>query len=294
MNNSTNWAIFSIKFDGIFNARTNNAGDDRPRRSSRAPWSAARTSTGSSGTRTRSATTSTAPWSPRTSGATSAPPRCARSPATSPRRRRGHGRLDADEPLSRLGHLRLARLRRRRRPDRGLGCAQLELGDAPGTGIAISVRTGNTPTPDGTWSAFTPIPTAAATSRQQPLRPVPGRADEQRPGPDADPERGLDRLRARPGRHPGPRDDDPPPAPASTSNPTPRSSPASTDMGMTRDRSPNPAPRHTAAPPRPRSPGRRPGAAQRTSTTETAAAGPRLRPGKKVQLHRLRPPDRHP
>ncbi|MGA8925632.1 MAG: Ig-like domain-containing protein, partial [Solirubrobacterales bacterium] len=26
-----------------------------------------------------------------------------------------------------------------------------------GTGIAISVRTGNTPTPDGTWSAFTPI-----------------------------------------------------------------------------------------------------------------------------------------
>ena len=29
-----------------------------------------------------------------------------------------------------------------------------------GTGIAISVRTGNTPTPDGTWSAFTPIPTS--------------------------------------------------------------------------------------------------------------------------------------
>ena len=26
-----------------------------------------------------------------------------------------------------------------------------------GTGIAISVRTGDTPTPDGTWSAFTPI-----------------------------------------------------------------------------------------------------------------------------------------
>ncbi|HEX2808650.1 MAG TPA: DUF4082 domain-containing protein, partial [Kineosporiaceae bacterium] len=27
----------------------------------------------------------------------------------------------------------------------------------PGTSLAISVRTGNTPTPDGTWSAFTPI-----------------------------------------------------------------------------------------------------------------------------------------
>ena len=71
-----------------------------------------------------------------------------------------------------------------------------------------------------------------------------------------------------------------PPAPASTSNPTPRSSPASTDMGMTRDRSPNRPHRHTAAPPRPRSPGRRRGVATRTSTTETAAAGPRLRPGR--------------
>ena len=28
----------------------------------------------------------------------------------------------------------------------------------PGTGIAMSVRTGNTPTPDGTWTAFTDIP----------------------------------------------------------------------------------------------------------------------------------------
>ncbi len=27
----------------------------------------------------------------------------------------------------------------------------------PGTGVALSVRTGNTPTPDGSWSAFTPI-----------------------------------------------------------------------------------------------------------------------------------------
>ena len=26
-----------------------------------------------------------------------------------------------------------------------------------GTGVALSVRTGNTPTPDGTWSSFTPI-----------------------------------------------------------------------------------------------------------------------------------------
>ena len=32
-----------------------------------------------------------------------------------------------------------------------------------GTSIAISVRTGNTPTPDGTWSSFTPIATSGAS-----------------------------------------------------------------------------------------------------------------------------------
>ncbi len=31
-----------------------------------------------------------------------------------------------------------------------------------GTGIALSVRTGNTPVPDGSWSAFTPIPVSGA------------------------------------------------------------------------------------------------------------------------------------
>ena len=31
-----------------------------------------------------------------------------------------------------------------------------------GTGVAISVRTGNTPTPDGSWSAFNPIASSGA------------------------------------------------------------------------------------------------------------------------------------
>ena len=100
-----------------------------------------------------------------------------------------------------------------------------------GTGIAISVRTGNTPTPDGTWSAFAPIDSQRRRHPgQQPLRPVPGTADEQRPGPDADPERGLDRLRAGSGQH---RSDDHQPHPVaerdrtSPATPTSRSSSAS-------------------------------------------------------------------
>ena len=88
------------------------------------------------------------------------------------------------------------------RPDRGLGRARWNAATPAGTGIAISVRTGNTPTPDGTWSAFTPI---ASTGGDIPgnTRYVQYRAaaDQQRPGPDAGPERRLDRLCAGRGQH---------------------------------------------------------------------------------------------
>ena len=41
LNNSPNWAIFSVKFDGTFNARTNNGGADDRDAACRVAWSAA-------------------------------------------------------------------------------------------------------------------------------------------------------------------------------------------------------------------------------------------------------------
>ena len=103
-----------------------------------------RTATGSSGTRPRSATTSTAASSPPTRP-TSAPPRCARPPATStPAAPDALGRLAPHEPLPGLGQLHLAGPRRG--PDRApTGARSSGAATAPGaTGLAISVRTGNT------------------------------------------------------------------------------------------------------------------------------------------------------
>ncbi len=66
----------------------------------------------------------------------------------------------------------------------------------PGTGIAISVRTGNTPTPDGTLERLHPDRHQRRRHpRQHPLRAVPGRAQHERPEPDADPERGHGQRR---------------------------------------------------------------------------------------------------
>ena len=66
----------------------------------------------------------------------------------------------------------------------------------PGTSVAISVRTGNTPTPDGSWSAFTPV-TASGDDVPGNSRYVQYKADLD-PDPNltsADPERRLHRLR---------------------------------------------------------------------------------------------------
>ena len=79
LNDSPNWAIFSIKVDGS-TLHTPAPTTDSPGASTRRRWgrlcSAVRTSTGSSGTRPRSATTWTAAWWRPTPPA-SAPRRCA-------------------------------------------------------------------------------------------------------------------------------------------------------------------------------------------------------------------------
>ena len=70
--------------------------------------------------------------------------------------------------------------------------------DTPaGTGVALSVRTGNTPTPGAGWSCVQPDRRQRRRHPGQlPLPPVPRRAELERPGPDAGAERGHGRLHA--------------------------------------------------------------------------------------------------
>ena len=70
--------------------------------------------------------------------------------------------------------------------------------------VALSVRTGNTPTPDGSWSVVHPgLRIGQPDRRQLALRPVPGCVQHQRFGDHAEPAGGDDRLR--PGRTRPPR-----------------------------------------------------------------------------------------
>ena len=66
-------------------------------------------------------------------------------------------RLDADESLPGSGSF------DSRAPDAGQsanwGALNWNADTPAGTGIALSVRTGNTPTPDASWSGFSPIAT---------------------------------------------------------------------------------------------------------------------------------------
>ena len=71
-------------------------------------------------------------------------------------------RLAPDEPLPGLWHVHLARLRRR--PAVEWGPLSWTAETPAGTGITLIVRTGNTPTPDGSWSGLTPIDDLAATT----------------------------------------------------------------------------------------------------------------------------------
>ena len=54
-----------------------------------------------------------------------------------------------------IGDIRIARVRRR--SDRAMGSAQLGRRAPAGTSVTVSVRTGDTATPDQSWSAFSPI-----------------------------------------------------------------------------------------------------------------------------------------
>ncbi len=121
--------------------------------------------------------------------------RCAARQRLHSRRPRDLGRLAADEPLPGRGH---ASARASSMPGQSANWGALTWTAAipAGTSVAMSVRTGNTPTPDGSWSAFTPV--ASSRRSTSPATPAtsstgPSSSDERR-GQDADPERGLDRA----------------------------------------------------------------------------------------------------
>ena len=108
--------------------------------------------------------------------------RCARPQATS----RAAGRaISVDwarvEPIPGLRHVRLAGVRRRAADQ--LGRALVDGRHArPGPVLRSASAPATHPTPDGSWSAFTPMPPRAATSPGKlALRPVPSRADDGRP-----------------------------------------------------------------------------------------------------------------
>ena len=156
LNNSPNWAIFSVKFDGTFNARTNNGGaaTDTPLPSSligaphlyRIEWDATQVRYYVDGDRLRSRPT----------------------PRRTTQMRPLVTDLTAGGPELTVDWLRMS-------PYPGTGTFDSRVFDAgagqtadwgalawnsatpAGTGTTTSVRTGNTPTPDGSWSAFTPI-----------------------------------------------------------------------------------------------------------------------------------------
>ncbi|MGC1799485.1 MAG: Ig-like domain-containing protein, partial [Solirubrobacterales bacterium] len=156
MNNSPNWAIFSVKFDGTFNARTNNGGATTETQlpiglvgSShlyRIEWAATEVRYFVDGAlvATHAAGFGATQMRPIASDLTSGGPELTvdwmrMSPYP------GAGTFDSRIFDAGAGQ------------SADWGALSSNSGTPSGTGIAISVRTGNTPTPDGTWSAFTPI-----------------------------------------------------------------------------------------------------------------------------------------
>ena len=194
-NNDPDWAIFSIKGDGTFNARDNNGGA-QPTRSFRAAligsphryrieWDADR---GPLLRRRRA--------SSRPTRSLRLPPRCAL--AASDLNAGGAdvvGRLAPHEPVPAAGSF------NSRVFDAGQQVAWGTLSGRrtprPGPRSCLSVRTGNTPTPDGSWSSFTPIATNGGDIPGN-SRYVQYRADLTPTGPGSDPgpERGDGRLHA--------------------------------------------------------------------------------------------------
>ena len=164
--NAPPWATFSTKGDSLFYARTHNGSvsTDTPLPSSllgsehryRIEWDAGEVRFYVDGTLVATHTLSFA---------------AQMRPLTSDFEPGGGelARLAADGPLSGLGQLRLAGPRRGPEPD--WGTLAYDATTPAGTGVALSVRTGDTPTPDGSWSALPWSPTAA-TSPAAPLHPA--------------------------------------------------------------------------------------------------------------------------
>ena len=69
------------------------------------------------------------------------------------RRQSAGGRLALDVAVSHRGRLPVARRRRRRRPD-GARTLAAAVEQPAGTAIGLETRTGNTPTPDASWSDY--------------------------------------------------------------------------------------------------------------------------------------------
>ena len=156
LNNSANWAIFSVKFDGTFNARTNNAGTETTTQLPsalvgsphlyRIEWDATEVRYYVDGAlvATHAANFGATQMRPIASdltpgGAEAAVDWMRMSPYP------GSGTFDSRVFDAGVGQT------------ADWGALSWNSATPSGTGIAISVRTGNTPTPDGTWSAFTPI-----------------------------------------------------------------------------------------------------------------------------------------
>ena len=149
--------MFSIKGDGTFNARTNNGASSTETQLS-SSLTAHRTATGSSGLRPRSGTSSTGNLVATHAvnfGATQMRPLASDL---------NSGGLDVSVDWLHLSPYPAAGTFNSRIFDAGQQVDWGPLGwtaDSPsGTGVGISVRIGNTPTPDGSWSSFTPIATS--------------------------------------------------------------------------------------------------------------------------------------
>ena len=159
MNNSANWAIFSLKFDGTFNARTMNGGTPTETQlpiglvgSShlyRIEWDTTEVRYYVDGAlvATHAANFGATQMRPIASDLTPGGPEATvdwmrMSPYP------GSGTFDSRVFDAGAGQT------------ADWGALNWNSAAPSGTGVAISVRTGNSPTPDGNWSAFTPIATS--------------------------------------------------------------------------------------------------------------------------------------
>ena len=195
LNNSSNWAMFSVKGNGTFNARTNNAGAEQetPLPSSllgsphryRVEWTQTEIRYFVDGD-----LVATHPIGATGFGATQMRPIASDF---------NSGGSEVSVDWLRMSPYPASGTFQSRVFDAGQSANWGGLSwtaDAPaGTGVAMSVRTGNTPTPDESWTGFVPIASSGRVDRRQlPLRPVPGRSQLERSRHNVDPEGCRDRL----------------------------------------------------------------------------------------------------